>query len=307
MIHYQDDNHLFSASSIVAFFGDGVEVSLDTVTLRASTPMGEEWILSRDSAEEEDERAAHRVVRLITITPDKDWRQNNNNNAAASVSYAWKLDNAWMSDPDDLTAWLHWNSNSYIDSVLQVPTGDDPAAYLKNTTTTTTYQMLSCNVMEFHFDAILPSGFRRSTDPIVTDTRVVLKNVKMGSNLQTIEEKYLHYYDPCTGQSSMGKHDSGSYCAVVDGAVSSTFSSFSGWTRPNAATFLNDSPVWEIVLFVGILLGMAVLLWYLVGRLFQCCCHWQRTKRYQQINSSHDEDDLALAEEEEENDDDDQQ
>lgn len=291
MIHYQDDNHLFSASSIVATFGDGVEVSLDTVTLSASTPMGEEWLFSSSSSShdtEEGDSVARRVVRLVTITPDKDWRRN--------AAYAWKLDNAWMSDADH--AWLHWNSNSYIDSILQIPGDPD---YLNT-------QILSCDVMEFHLDAILPSGFRRSSDPIVTDTRVVLKDVKMGSNLDMQQEKkYLQYYNPCTGQ-SMDKHDSASFCAIVDGAGSGTSSSQSGWTRPDVTTFLNDSPVWEIVLVVGILLSMAALLWYLVGRLFQCCCHWQRTKRYQQINPSHDdEDDLALAEEEEENDDDDQQ
>jgi hypothetical protein len=122
MIHYYDEWYLFSASSVVASFGDGVEVPLDNVTLRSSTPMGDEWIFSttttskstnnnHNSSDTNNNTFVPRMVRLILISPEQDWRRN--------AGYVWKLDNAWMSDADH--AWLHWNSNSFIDSAILNP------------------------------------------------------------------------------------------------------------------------------------------------------------------------------------------
>ncbi|KAG7353588.1 hypothetical protein IV203_002943 [Nitzschia inconspicua] len=270
MIHYQDDIRSFSASSIVASFGDGVEVSLDNVTFIASTPMGDEWILSTNDDGDYRDTTVSRVVRLITISPEKDWRMN--------ASYAWKLDNAWMSDED--YSWLHWNSNSYVDSVVRVP-GDSEHP---------NSQIFTCNVMEFHFDAILPSGFRRSSDPIVTNTRVVLKNVQWGSNLVTLDKDKLQHYSPCSGPRDGNKDP---ICIIMDGVVSGE----SSWRIPSPpSSTLNNLLVWQLLLLLGVVLGIIILCAYLVWKLIRCCFHWQRTKRYQEINPSQGEGDLTLYE-----------
>lgn len=291
MIHYQDDRNLFSASSIVGYFGDGAEVSLDHVSLNASTPMGDEWILSSSTTTTTTNGTAvvvpKVVVRLIVINPDQDWRRG--------ASYQWKLDNAWMVafDSNDQNAWLHWNSNSYIDSVIQISTDDN-----HNTVWT-------CDSMEFHFEAILPSGFRRWSDPVVaTNTRVVMKKVQLGMHLITTscEEQDWRYYSPCEA----GRHSSSS-CEVVDGVVSSSgISSTTKWIPNSVSVWKDEQPLWKQLMLLGLTVGLIVFCLSLTWRLIQTCCHWHRTKRYEQINPSEEEDDLALdevVEEEEENED----
>jgi hypothetical protein len=274
MIDYFDERFLFSASSVVASFGDGVEVPLNNVTLRTSTGMGDEWIFS---STETSNNILPRVVRLILISPEQDWRRH--------VSYVWKLDSAWMSDSDH--GWLHWNSNSFVDSILQIP-GDDPDDFPASI-------VLTCDTMEFHFESILPNGFRRSSDPIVRNTRVVLKDVHIGANLMSTNQPFLKDYSPCGGDIGHEQIKEGRpKCSIVDGAISE---SSSGWIPDSSSSSpIFDWPMWQLMVLLGLVLALATLCLVAIWRLIQYCCHWHRTKRYQQINPTHEEEDLSLDE-----------
>jgi hypothetical protein len=279
MIQYYDEGFLFSASSVVASFGDGVEVPLDNITFRSSTPMGVEWIFSTtekysiNNNRNSNDAVVPRVVRLILISPQQDWRRN--------VSYAWKLDNAWMSDPDH--GWIHWNSNSFVNSVIQIPSGDDSP---------TSKAVLTCDTMEFHFESILPSGFRRSSDPIVTNTRVVLNNVQMGSNLtmSTKSKSKFKLYCPCDDVDGLDVTKGRPTCHIVDGVLSE---SSSGWIPASSVSTMFDLPTIQLMVMLGLVLVLATLCLVTLRQLIQWCCHWHRTKRYQPINHTHVVEDLS--------------
>jgi hypothetical protein len=285
MIHYEDSSAFFSASSAIASFADGVKVPLTHATI-GSKPMGLEWILTETGAQDDagnnatEQQAPFRIVRLVMISPNLDWRKN--------ADYMWKLDNAWMSDVD--WGWLHWNSNSYIDSAIQLPNGS-----VKNPSNV----LFECDVMEFHFESILPSGFRRSTDPVVTDTRLVLSDVKLGTYMDKEKNKPHDVYNPC----HPGLFDDNG-CTIVDGVIASSAtvpSTFKLWTSTSSGV-LSDwwtrSPLWQkLVASVGCV-ALVVIMMMLTTRLLRWCHYRQRTKLYQQINPTREEEDLVLQEHE---------
>ena len=54
MIQFEHNGFFFSASSVVAKFADREETSLDSIDLNPSTPMGAEWILTKNSGDDAD-------------------------------------------------------------------------------------------------------------------------------------------------------------------------------------------------------------------------------------------------------------
>ena len=206
MIHYEDSDFLFTSSSVEVTFSDGFSAQFSNFTLRASTPIGDQLILSCD-----DDDSVDRIVRLVLIDPSLDWRGNQ--------SYAWKLDSAWMSDPN--YEWLHWNVESFVNSEIQVPKDNG---------------IFACGLMEFHFS---PIGLKHSYDPVITSTKVVLRDVQIGAHLSTTDLP-RETYRPCTGHN----------CSVIDGTVA------------GAQKDINIS--WKIVSFFGaiIFLILAFICWH---------------------------------------------
>lgn len=263
MILYRDGNFFFSSSSVVATFPDGIERPLDNVTIKPSTPLGEEWYLTSSSdsqSSSSSSSSSSQIVRLIVIPPNQDWRTDQN--------YLWKLDSAWMSDSDDgETAWLHWNPNSYVNSVIQVPSS---SSFEK----TTIHPIFACEMMEFHFAPILSSGLPRyQVSPAVSGPRVTLQNVRIGAYLNgtnRMNPKEELYY-PCPGQRS---------CSVVDGDVRVV----------DDNTLSKELTVHPLILMVGILLVVLLAMVCLVT----LCCRIQRMKRYEQIIPNVDDNDLSL-------------
>jgi hypothetical protein len=281
---YQDENIIFSASNIVASFGDDDDtIPLDTVTHRSSVA-GDELILS--SASQKD-----KIVKLVTIPPEFDWRKNQ--------SYVWKLDNGWMSNNE--YGWIHWNSNSYIDSVIQIPSSSG-----NNTV------LLICDTMEFHFTPILPTGFSHAYDQVIPSTKITLSNVQLGLLRDTTEnnDKQFQYYHPCNHRTTtMSKSNRRDTCAIIDGTISSgIYGSTTYNTLSNSTLFFaDDRPIWQLSILIAVVVFVVAFLVYI---LIRWCVHYERTKRYQEINPMNncedDEDadneifDLALKEEEEE-------
>lgn len=243
MVSYEDENFFIKASSIDASFGDGTTLPLDTITVSPSTPMGDVILMS--STVDDD-----RVVRLVLISPAQDWRQNQ--------FYAWKLDNAWMSDRS--YKWLHWNVESFTTSEIQVPSNNS---------------VFACESMEFKFSRI---GTKHSAFGGEERTKVVLRDVKIGAALSfTTQEKEL--YRPCLEET----------CSIIDGATTAgrkgVFDGANGLSR-SAGTHVVIVAFGLSLLFGGLLI---VVDWVRKRR---------RTKLYQQINPIEDEEDLQLAEEE---------
>jgi hypothetical protein len=222
MIHYQDDEFLLTASSIEATFSDGATLSLTNITIRPSTPIGDELIISTG-----DDSSNSRGVRLILISPERDWRRNQ--------TYAWKLDNAWMSDPT--ADWLHWNVESYINSAIQVPQENN---------------VFACALLEFHFS---PIGLKHHYDPVVTNSKVVLRDVKIGAHFSSAPQKP---YSPCADG-----------CSVIDGTVTSAFGS---------AT--SDGTYWK----VGVVLGAILII---LG-FSSCWCRRRRADLYDKLSPEED-------------------
>lgn len=151
MLSYHDEHFMLKAATAVAHFSDDEKVQLDKVTIRPSTPMGHEFVLS--SSQSPDDR---RIVRLILILPQHDWRRNQ--------TYEWKLDNAWMSDIEN--SWLHWNVESFIDSEIQVPHD---------------HYMFACESIELHFH---PIGGKVSKPMSADYPSLMLKDVEIGAHLE---------------------------------------------------------------------------------------------------------------------------
>lgn len=252
MIHYQDDEFLFAASSIEATFSDAksyeihnrtifepssnIVYQLNNLTIHSSTPIGDQLVLANDDSSDQ------RIVKLVLIQPDRDWRQNQ--------TYRWKLDNAWMSDPDN-NNWLHWNVESFVDSIIQVP--DDDNRYI-----------FACDKMEFHFS---PLGLKHYYDPVVTSTKLVLRDVRMGARFSSSNSKIPETpYIPCTPSIS---------CSVVDGVIAGGIIADSVGTafwKTGAAAF-----------------GAMILL--LLASISWCWCRRRRRfELYEQLSPTPDED-----------------
>ena len=158
--------------------------------------------------------AIQRIVRLVLISPDKDWRKGQ--------TYAWKLDNAWMSDQN--VKWLHWNVESYINSDIQVPNDNN---------------VFSCDRLEFHFD---PIGFH-GQGAVVSNSRLVLTNVQIGANLASTNGKAREEFIPCN-------HHTDGNCSVIDGVAKND---------PGLPGMTNNGPVnWQIAGLFGLLLFITI-------------------------------------------------
>ena len=260
-IHYQDENIIFSASNIAASFGDDdtTDLPLDNVTYRSSV-VGDELILSSTSQKD-------KIVKLVMIQPLLDWRKDQ--------SYIWKLDNGWMTDKN--YGWIHWNSNSYIDSIIQIPSSCSNNNNNNNTV------LLFCDTMEFHFTPILPTGFSRAYDQVIPSTKVVISNVQIGlfNKNHTSSKEEFQYYNPCTHQTTttIPKKQTNTSCTIIDGSISSGI--YYGTTATSYALFFEDRPIWQLLILIATALLVFIFLIYIVVRL---CIHYQRTKRYQEIN-----------------------
>jgi hypothetical protein len=209
MASFENENYLISASSIDATFGDGATLSLDTITATSSTPMGDEIVLS--STDDDD-----RVIRLILVSLEQDWRQNQD-------YYAWKLDSAWMSDQE--YKWLHWNVESFIKSEIQVPSNNS---------------VFACESMEFHFSSI---GMKHSHFGTEEPTKVVLRNVKIGASLSfSTDEKEI--FRPCSDDTT---------CSLVDGITAGNDGIFGGgnWISNNV-----EANVVTVALGSSLLVGL---------------------------------------------------
>jgi hypothetical protein len=282
MIQYQDDNFFFSASSIVAIFPDGLERSLDNVTIKSSTPLGEEWYLTTSNTDSQSSSSSlfsssssSHIVRLIVIPPKHDWRRDQ--------SYTWKLDSAWMSDSDESdVAWVHWNVNSYVNSVIQVPS---VPSQLEQSATTIP-PIFACAKMEFHFSPILRSSVppTHQTSPVVAGPRVTLQNVRMGvylngtKSMNPPKEEALYY--PC-------QNDQDNSCSVVDGdVVASVVAGNNTTIGTKEITKLSLIGIGGIVVLVVLFVMICAVKW---------CCRIHRTKRYEQIIPPNvEDDDLTL-------------
>lgn len=277
MASYQDDDFLFSASSLEATFTDGSTLrgSNSDVIIHRDTPLGDEvWIVERSgqdsNARGKGSRSSTegvRVVRLIFITPEQDWRRNQ--------TYAWKLDSAWMSsmtipsDPSEPRPWLHWNVQSYINSAIQVPASN---------------LILDFEELELlHFRPI------RDVDnpyhsPVTHKERLLLKDVQFGlhfpSNNETIE-----LISPCP--------DDRAFCSIVDGEVQATpETSTAGLPNEKNRVSSSRPPSAKIELEEA---GATILLVFSI--IILCLCFWrrhQRSKLYEQLSPNPDED-LSLT------------
>jgi hypothetical protein len=246
MVSFENEKYLISASSIDATFGDGATLSLDTITVTSSTPMGDEIVLS--STDDDD----NRVIRLILTSPDQDWRHNQD-------YYAWKLDNAWMTDQE--YKWLHWNVESFINSEIQVPTNNS---------------VFACESMEFHFS---PIGMRHSHFGTEEPTKVVLLDVKIGASLSfSTDEKKI--FRPCSDDT----------CSLVDGTITGDGGIFGGGGG-NSISINLEANVATVALGSSLLIA---LIWVLICWILKR----RRTKLYQEINPTAEEEDLQLSEEE---------
>ena len=194
MVHNNPtSSFILKASSIQATFADGLILDLDNITIQESTPLGDEWILCSSSQQPNDDdgviRPPLRMVKLILITPDHDWRKNQ--------TYAWKLDNAWMSDPD--LGWIHWNVEAYVDSQIQVPDHN---------------MLLQSQRMEFHFR---PIGMQSAASfPVLTTlAKLVLQDVEMGVHVSNVNDTIR--YNPCYHSHHCQQGEG--YCSIIDGVI----------------------------------------------------------------------------------------
>jgi hypothetical protein len=259
MASYQDGSFLFSASSLEATFSDGS--TLLGGSSNFTTHFGDElWIV--DGSEEEG--PSQRIVRLIFIPPEQDWRRNQ--------TYSWKLDSAWMSSseltPDDESSdtrsWLHWNVESYINSAIQVPEDNN---------------IFECDELELHFRPI------RDTDgPYHTgNERLLLKDVRFGLHLPP-NNGFTKSISPCSDHTVS--------CTIVDGEVQThetPWDLLGGKIRAHSASTRTT-----MELEAGATLALCIAIIAL------CCYYWrrhQRSKLYQQLSPTPEED-LGLTVEE---------
>jgi len=261
MIQFESDKFLLSATSVEVTFSDGSATLKDEdddstaveshVTLHTSTPLGDElWIeiqkstkrpeqREREDDKEESSSSYSILIRLIVIPPNKDWR--------SSAAYTWKLDSAWMSSPllistpssssssswessPNYSNWLHWNVESYIDSVIQVSNPDD------SNTTTTTMTIWECDELIFNFRPLRASAGRMAVSSQLiftnfqlgksslldvssypTTTKEIMEDVKIVEEVE--EGESWTYISPCSRDSHNQQSSSSSHCVVVDGKV----------------------------------------------------------------------------------------
>lgn len=273
VVEYKDEYFHFSASSIEASFGverDDVKTKkLDTVTIQRDTPVGDQIILTSSSSkssnnninqadedhveEGRDETVpAVEEIRLIFISPELDWRKNQN--------YIWKLNGAWMSDPTYM--WLHWNVESNINSIIQIPSPSLSSSLTTATSNITTNKLFGCDYMEFDFTAI---GSRRRE----SNAKVIFHDVQMGTHISapSSDKDHLLIERPCIGEKTKKT------CSVVNGKVETLLDKMTG-----------GIPLWKIILVGGI------LMWILL-QCYRTICEWRKFNRYHEINSTSDDDD----------------
>jgi len=281
---------LLEASAIEATFADDTVVeSFSNITSKTNTPLGDElWLTARGDSS--------RIIRLILIGPGRDWRRNQ------STVYDWKLDSAWMSDPEE--GWLHWNAQADVDSIIRIPpstpsplgdTDSTPTSYTETSSDSEdeiveNRLVFKCDSLELHFRPLAGNrgGFGRN--PIVTDKRVLFSNLRLGAHLASNGEGELlptQPYSPCPHSSSS--------CSVVDGkltglglasiASQGVFPFYSGLDSSRTP-------------YVRSALGIALILILLCCFSRRCGCR-TRAKSYQPLESSASADDtdedIALA------------
>jgi hypothetical protein len=243
-------NYSLSFSIAEATFGDGVTKELDTWSVQSSTPIGNQLFLSSS-----DDNS--RVVRLVLITPEQDWRQDQN--------YLWKLDNAWMSDSQH--GWLHWNVEGFIDSQIQV---SSLSLSLSSSKEGHHRVLFVCDRMEFHFRKI-EMKLTTAPDP----TKLILRNITIGafippsnySSSSSSNERRI--YHPCPTPSLA--------CEIVDGIVSTSPISKGSSGLISSVNNNTLSIIGGSILFVVIILS------------FCCWCrNPESSKQYEQIHRTED-------------------
>lgn len=288
MIHYQTDEYFISATSVEATFSDGITLQDPDVkvTIHTGTPLGDEirihFYTPTFQPQNDDESAIATItsvaatapssssnittsssssnsgnirrIRLVFIPPDKDWRQ--------SASYSWKLDNAWMSaditSPESSFSWLHWNVESYIDSVVQV---DD------------SNRLWECDELELHFRPIREAGVSRlsykEVVPVTPKERVILRGLRLGLHLSAPVNESTAIISPCSSLHSRT-------CVVMDGTV-------------QGITQVQDGlPLGTVT--ATVVATLALLAWTA-----DCCRRYHRSKLYERLRPSPSED-LTLQE-----------
>lgn len=268
MIQLVDDDFFISATSIEATFSDGSRLSNETanITIRTKTALGDEiWI--QGASQEEDGPSAHsHIIRLIAIPAERDWR--------VSASYAWKLDSAWMSVPsrrgESDFEWLHWNVESYTDSVIQV---DNPNS------------IWECDKLEIHFRPIRAGHQPASDGPVTQNEHVVLTGVQLALHLTSPIDDSTTHVSPCAASSESAP------CAVVDGKV------VGAARNKTYVSYFANNPQSLQLLKAGTCL--TILLGFLV--IGTCCLRRYHQRRlYERLRPNQD-DDLTLTVEDDSN------
>jgi hypothetical protein len=143
--------------------------------------------------------------------------------------------------------------------------------------------------------------------------------VQLGLFRDTTEnnEKQFQYYNPCnhrttttTTTTTTSNNNRRDTCTIIDGTISSGIYGSTTYNTLSNSTlvFADDRPIlWQLSILIAVVVFVVAFLVYI---LIKWCIHYERTKRYQEINPMNncedDEDadnenfDLALKEEEEE-------
>ena len=274
MIQFTTDDILISATSVETVFSDGTilgDQDYFNVSLLPGTALGDElWIEGRHRRSQEQEVQEPNeelyTIRLIVITPEKDWR--------TSASYAWKLDSAWMSSPpsasssrpSDRRSWLHWNVESYIDSVIQV---DD------------SNQIWECDELDLHFRPIREArtSSAQHSNQLVTPPmeRMTLKGFRLGLGFnRSVVDTGTDHYSPCASQP----------CVVVDGSVQGG----TGRDKGDAASTgpsSTRSTEWEVGAQEVALLAVLLAALFILGMV--CYRRYHQTKLYDRLTPLADE------------------
>ena len=279
MIQCETDDFLMSADSVEVTLPDGTTLGDQdyfNVSLVPETALGNElWIEGRRKSQPQVNEEELYIVRLILISPDKDWR--------TSASYAWKLDSAWMSSPGEPpspaeespypSSWLHWNVESYTNSVIQVNDSN---------------HIWECDELVLNFRPIRET---RTTaqypNQLATNKeRVILKGLRLGLLFnRSVVHPETDYFSPC---------EKSRPCVVVDGVVQER----TGGKQRDAISLGTSSTSgreWKVGTQVVALLAVLV-----VAALFvlTVVCHrrYHQSKLYRKLTPAPN-DDLTLKEE----------
>lgn len=283
MADYQDGEagFLLEASGIEATFADGTTIdSFSNITTKTNTPLGDEvWLTAKEDNS--------RIVRLIVIAPERDWRRNQ------STVYEWKLDSAWMSDPEE--GWLHWNAQADVDSMIRIPpsvtlsSSEEYQSPASNNITDTSGEtpdgisenrlVFECDSLELHFRPLAGNRGGFGINPMVTDKRIMFQNFRLGAHLASDRAGELlptRPYSPCPPGSSE--------CSIVDGNLTG-LGLVSIASQGVLHYYWGLDASWTP--FVRSLVGIALVLGILL-----CCCisrqcgHRTRNKSYQSLDSA---------------------